>query len=98
MFDRLFSAVMKNPYGALLVVSVFINVWLIKMNSELQQARLNDNASSKKEMIDEVRRSVGRQIAPIQAKQDSVSKNVDTSLNNLNGTLETVKKLINRKK
>ncbi len=102
MFDRLFAAIQKNPFAALLVISVGLNVWVIKMNSDLQQARLNDNALSKKEMIDEVRRSVQRelpkQMVPIQARQDSVSKNVDTSLNNLNGALETVKKLIKSKK
>lgn len=102
MFDRLFAAIQKNPFAALLVMSVGLNMWVIKMNSDLQQARLNDSALSKKELIDEVRRSVTRelpkQIAPIQAKQDSVSKNVDTSLINLNGTLETVKKLIKDKR
>lgn len=102
MFDRLFAAIQKNPLATLLVISVGLNVWVIKMNSDLQQARLNDNALSKKEMIDEVRRSVQRelpkQMVPLQAKQDSLSNNVDTSLLNLNGTLETVKKLIKNKK
>jgi hypothetical protein len=102
MFDRLFAAILKSPYATLLVLSVILNYILIDMVIDEKQARLDDKTVSNKEMIDEVRRSVQRelpkQMETIQAKQDSVSKNVDTSLLNLNGTLETVRKLIKSKK
>ncbi|NII81760.1 MULTISPECIES: hypothetical protein [unclassified Pedobacter] len=102
MFDRLYSAVTQNPWATLLVLSVGLNFMLISMNSDLQQARLDDEKKSNQEMIDEVRRSVQRettkQIAPIKAQQDSIVKNVDTSLININGTVESVKKYFNKKK
>lgn len=102
MFDRLFIAIKENPFATLLVLSVGLNFMLINMNSNLQQARLDDEKKSNKEMIDEVRRSVERettkQIAPIKAQQDSIVKNVDTSLININGTVESVKKYFDKKK
>ena len=102
MFDRLFLAIKENPFATLLVLSVGLNFMLISMNSDLQQARLDDEKKSNQEMIDEVRRSVQRettkQIAPIKAQQDSIVKNVDTSLININGTVESVKKYFNKKK
>ncbi|MDQ1139404.1 hypothetical protein [Pedobacter agri] len=102
MFDRLYLAIKENPLATLLVLSVGLNIMLINMNSDLQEARLSDEKSSNKEMIEEVRRSVQRettrQIAPIKAQQDSVIKNVDTSLININGTVESVKQYFNKKK
>lgn len=102
MFDRLYLAVTQNPWAALLVLSVGLNFMLIRMNGNLQEARLTDSQASKKEIIDEVRRSVRlettRQITPIKAQQDSVLKNVDTSLTNINGTVESVKQYFNKKK
>jgi hypothetical protein len=102
MFDRLFLAIKENPFATLLVLSVGLNFMLISMNSDLQQARLDDEKKSNQEMIDEVRRSVQKettkQIAPIKAQQDSIVKNVDTSLININGTVESVKKYFNKKK
>ena len=102
MFDRLYLAVSQNPWATLLVLSVGLNFMLISMNSDLQEARLSDEKSANKEMIDEVRRSVQRettrQLEPIKAQQDSVIKNVDTSLININGTVESVKQYFNKKK
>lgn len=102
MFDRLFSAIQKDMKGTLLILSIGMNFYITNLYIKL-------NASSKEEMINEVRRSVQRELpkslAPIQAKQDSISKNidsmnknVDTSLINLNGTVETVKQYFNKNK
>src|SRR4051812_48985533 len=81
-FDKLFSGIKENPLATLLVLSVGLNIMLMNMNSNLQEARLNDNQASKKEILDEVRNSVQRettkQLAPIKASQDSSSKKVDT--------------------
>lgn len=98
MFDRLFLAIKENPFATLLVLSVGLNIMLINMNSGLQEARLSDEKTANREMIDEVRRSVARQIAPIKAQQDSVAKNVDTSLVNISSTVESVKQYFNKKK
>lgn len=102
MFDRLFLAILKNPYGALLVVSVFMNIWQFNINASKDVrwqediTKLNDKINAAVERS--VQRELPKQMVPLQAKQDSLSNNVDTSLINLNGTLETVKKLIKSKK
>lgn len=102
MFDRLFLAFQKDLKGALLIIAIGVIIWQQYAIIGEKQARLDDNKVSKKEMIDEVRRNMEielpKRIAPIQATQDSIGKNVDTSLLRLNGTLETVKKLIKSKK
>ncbi|WP_285011183.1 hypothetical protein [Pedobacter faecalis] len=102
MFDRLFLAIKENPYGTIAIVSVLINVWLLNIIIEGYQDRLNDNRASKDEMISEVRNSVRREIPkqmePIKAKQDSISKSVDTTLLNINGTVESVKEYFNKNK
>lgn len=102
MFDRLFLAFQKDLKGALLIIAIGVIIWQQYAIIGEKQARLDDNKVSKKEMIDEVRRNMEielpKRIAPIQATQDSIGKNVDTSLLRLNGTLETVKKLIRSKK
>lgn len=102
MFDRLFLAIKENPFATLLVLSVGLNFMLINMNTTLQEARLTDSKASKKEIIDEVRNSVERettrQLAPIKALQDSSSKKVDTSLNNINETVQSVKEYFNKRK
>ncbi|SMC53459.1 hypothetical protein [Pedobacter nyackensis] len=102
MFDKLYAATIKNPYGALLVVSVLMNIWQfnIAANKDVRWqediTKLNDKINAAVERS--VQRELPKQMVTIQAKQDSVSKNVDTSLLNLNGTLETVRKLIKNKK
>lgn len=102
MFDRLFSAIKENPFATLLVLSVGLNFMLMNMNSTLQEARLTDSKASKKEILDEVRKSVERetakQLEPIKASQDSSSKKVDTSLNNINETVQSVKEYFNKRK
>lgn len=101
MFDRLFGAVQKDTKGTIMILSIALNFYVINLYLKL-------TASSKAEMIQEVRRSVRqelpKQMAPIQAKQDSISKNVDsmsknvdTSLTNLNGTVESVKQYFDKK-
>lgn len=94
MFERLFSAIQKDVKGTLLVLSVGLNFYIVNLYVNLQQ-------TTKQEMIAEVRRSVRaeipKQMAPIQAQQDSIIKNVDTSLLNLNGTVESVKQYIIKK-
>lgn len=102
IFDKLYAATIKNPYGALLVVSVLMNIWQFNINANKDVrwqediTKLNDKINAAVERS--VQRELPKQMVTIQAKQDSVSKNVDTSLLNLNGTLETVRKLIKNKK
>jgi len=95
MFDRLYAAIKENPLATILVFSVALNFWVIKLYIELIK-------TSKEEMIAEVRSTVKieteQYMKPIKAQQDSVIKNVDTSLININGTVEQVKKYFNSKK
>lgn len=101
MFTMLFAAIQKNLLGTILILSLFLNFYQYNLKNDLDAQRLADAAQSKEEMINEVRRSVRqelpRQIAPIQAQQDSMNKKVDTSLINLNGTVESVKQYIIKK-
>ena len=97
MFDRLYIAVVKNPWAALLVLSIGLNFYVINL-------LIKTVISSKDEMVTEVRRSVKTEFAPIKAKQDSISNNVDsmgkkvdTSLINVNGTMQSVRQYIDKK-
>ncbi|RZJ91831.1 MAG: hypothetical protein EOO20_03975 [Chryseobacterium sp.] len=102
MFDRLFSAITQNPWATLLVLSVGLNLL------QYQEAKDKDNAwrkdiTSLNEKINQavekrVEFETTKQIAPIKAQQDSTSKKVDTSLININGTVESVKQYFNKKK
>lgn len=101
MFDRLFSAIGANPTAAILVLSAGLNIWQFSINNELNQLRINDITNLNEKINAAVQKSVEREIpkklAPYEAKQDSISKNVDTSLYNLNGTVESVKQYIKKK-
>lgn len=102
MFDRLFTAMQKNMTATVLILSLGLNFYQYTLKNEVDALRLAEYARSKEEMILEVRRSVERelpkQLAPYQAQQDSNSKKLDTSLINLNGTVESVKQYFNKNK
>ncbi|MBB2148779.1 hypothetical protein [Pedobacter gandavensis] len=102
MFDRLFTAMQKNMTATVLILSLGLNFYQYTLKNEVDALRLAEYAKSKEEMILEVRRSVQRelpkQLAPYQAQQDSNSKKLDTSLINLNGTVESVKQYFNKNK
>lgn len=102
MFDRLFTAIQKNHLATILILSLGLNFYQYTLKNEVDALRLAEYVKSKEEMILEVRRSVQRelpkQLAPYQAQQDSNSKKLDTSLINLNGTVESVKQYFNKNK
>lgn len=102
MFDRLFTAMQRNMTATVLILSLGLNFYQYTLKNEVDALRLAEYARSKEEMILEVRRSVQRelpkQLAPYQAQQDSTSKAVDTSLLNLNQTVESVKQYFNKNK
>ncbi|WP_316743827.1 hypothetical protein [Pedobacter antarcticus] len=101
MFDRLFAAVGANPTAALLVLSLGMNFWQFNIGAEKDRLRIQDITSLNEKINLAVEKSVERELpkklAPYEAKQDSISKNVDTSLYNLNGTVESVKQYIKKK-
>ncbi len=101
MFDRLFAAIQKNPFATIAVLSLSMNIWQFSINNHINELRLSDKDKSNADIVAEVRRTVDRELpkklAPYEAKQDSISKNVDTSLYNLNGTVESVKQYIKKK-
>jgi hypothetical protein len=101
MFDRLFAAVGANPTAAILVLSVGLNFWQFSINKDINELRISDNARLNEKINAAVEKSVERKLpehlAPYEAKQDSISKNMDTSLYNLNGTVESVKQYIKKK-
>lgn len=95
MFDRIYNGIKENPLAVLLALSVMLNFFVIKLYVDT----IN---KSKEELVAEVRRTVKfeteRQMMPIIAQQDSVIKNVDTSLTNINGTVEQFKEYFKSKK
>lgn len=101
MFDKLFSAIGANPTAAILVISAGLNVWQFSINNDLNKLRIQDITNLNEKINAAVEKSVERELpkklAPYEAKQDSISKNVDTSLYNLNGTVESVKQYIKKK-
>jgi hypothetical protein len=101
MFDRLFAAVGANPTAAILVLSAGLNFWQFSINKDINELRISDNARLNEKINAAVEKSVERKLpehlAPYEAKQDSISKNMDTSLYNLNGTVESVKQYIKKK-
>lgn len=78
-----------------------MNIWQFSINNHINELRLSDKDKSNADIVAEVRRTVDRELpkklAPYEARQDSISKNVDTSLYNLNGTVESVKQYIKKK-
>lgn len=102
MFDRLFSAVQKNPFATLLILSIGLNFWQYNINNEMNRLRIQDitmlNEKINVAVAAGVQRELPKQLAPYQAQQDSNSKKLDTSLINLNGTVESVKQYFNKNK
>ena len=102
MFDRLFIAVQKNPFATLLILSIGLNFWQYNINNEMNRLRIQDitllNEKINVAVAAGVQRELPKQLAPYQAQQDSNSKKLDTSLTNLNGTVETVKQDFNKNK
>lgn len=102
MFDRLFTAVQKNPFATLLILSIGLNFWQYNINNEMNRLRIQDitllNEKINVAVAAGVQRELPKQLAPYQAQQDSNSKKLDTSLINLNGTVESVKQYFNKNK
>jgi len=100
MFDRLFIAIKENTTGAILVVSVFFNIWQFNIGASKDQrwqddiTKLNDKINLAVEKS--VQREIPKQLAPIIAKADSSSKSIDTSLLNIDGAVETFKQYIHK--
>lgn len=102
MFDRLFSAIKENPFATLLVLSVGLNFMQYQEAKNKDKAwraditSLNEkiNAAVKERVLSEL----PKQLEPIRASQDSSSKKVDTSLNNINETVQSVKKYFDKRK
>lgn len=102
MFDRIFLAVQKNPFATLLILSIGLNFWQYNINNEMNRLRIQDitllNEKINVAVAAGVQRELPKQLAPYQAQQDSNSKKLDTSLTNLNGTVESVKQYFNKNK
>lgn len=100
-FDKLFAAVQQNVFATLLVLALIVIFWQQSAINELNKLRIADITSLNEKINAAVEKSVDKKLpehlAPYEAKQDSISNNVDTSLNNLNGTVETVKRYFNKK-
>lgn len=102
MFDRLFSAVQQNPFATMLILSVGLNFWQYNINNEMNMLRIQDikmlNEKINVAVATGVQRELPRQLAPYKEQQDSNSRKLDTSLINLNGTVESVKKYFKENK
>jgi len=102
MFDRVFKAAREDTKATIIVVLLGWIIWQQITINEANRLRIADitalnekiNLATEKS----VERKLNEKLAPIQAKQDSTSKAVDTTLLNLNGTVESVRKYINKKK
>ncbi|WP_316841313.1 hypothetical protein [Pedobacter gandavensis] len=102
MFDRLFMAVQQNPFATMLILSVGLNFWQYNINNEMNRLRIQDitllNEKINMAVVTGVQRELPKQLAPYKEQQDSNSRKLDTSLLNLNGTVESVKKYFNKNK
>lgn len=102
MFDRLFIAVQQNPFATMLILSVGLNFWQYNVINEMNRLRIQDitmlNEKINIAVAKGVERELPKQLAPYKEQQDSNSKRLDTSLINLNGTVESVKQYFNRNK
>ncbi|SHG08036.1 hypothetical protein [Pedobacter caeni] len=102
MFDRLFFAVQQNPFATMLLLSVGLNFWQYNVINEMNRLRIQDitmlNEKINVAVAKGVERELPRQLAPYKEQQDSNSKRLDTSLINLNGTVESVKQYFNKNK
>lgn len=101
-FDKLFAAVQQNVFATLLVLAVGVIFWQQGTINRLNELRIADITTLNEKINAAVEKGVERKLsekmAPYVAQQDSTRKNVDTSLYNLNGTLESVKKYLKAKK
>ena len=102
IFKMLFAAVKENPAAALLVLSILLNFWQFSINNEINQLRIQDitslNEKINKAVEARVDAKVSEKMVPIQAKTDSVTINIDTSLTNLNGIVNSIKQSIKKQK
>jgi hypothetical protein len=102
MFDRLFIAVQQNPFATMLILSVGLNFWQYNVINEMNRLRIQDitmlNEKINIAVAKGVERELPKQLAPYKEQQDSNSKRLDTSLINLNGTVESVKQYFNKNK
>lgn len=102
MFDRLFIAVQQNPFATMLLLSVGLNFWQYNVINEMNRLRIQDitmlNEKINIAVAKGVERELPKQLAPYKEQQDSNSKRLDTSLINLNGTVESVKQYFNKNK
>ncbi|WP_158797685.1 hypothetical protein [Pedobacter sp. L105] len=102
MFDKLFAAIEKDPKAALLVLSVVLNFWMFSIITDLNKLRIADITLLNEKINIAVERSVKnelpKQLAPYKEQQDSNSKKLDSSLINLDGTVEKVKQYYKKNK
>lgn len=102
MFDRLFSAIQSNPFATLLILSIGLNYMQFADNREMTRLRIEDISSLNEKINTAVYKNLQKelpiQLAPYKEQQDSNSKKLDTSLHNLNGTVESVKEYFNKNK
>jgi len=102
MFDKLFAAIEKDPKAALLVLSVALNFWMFSIITDLNKLRIADITMLNEKINVAVERSVKnelpKQLAPYKEQQDSNSKKLDSSLINLDGTVEKVKQYYKKNK
>jgi hypothetical protein len=102
MFDRLFIAVQQNPFATMLILSVGLNFWQYNVINEMNRLRIQDitmlNEKINIAVAKGVERELPKQLAPYKEQQDSNSKRLDTSLINLNATVESVKQYFNKNK
>lgn len=95
MFDRIYAAVKENPLATLLVLSVGLN-FMQYQEAKRQAERWRVDITTLNEKINaavekRVEYETTKQMAPLK-------KNVDTSLINVNGTVETIKEYFNSRK
>ena len=100
MFDKLFAAIREDVKGTIIIVCIGVIIWQQTVITEANTLRIADitnlnekiNAATEKS----VERKLTEKLAPIQAKADSSSKAIDTSLLNIDGAVETFKQYIHK--
>lgn len=102
MFDKITTAISNDVKGTILAISVMVNVWLMREISDVNRLRIEDITSLNEKINIAVEKRVSneipKQLAPYKEQQDSNSKKLDTSLINLNGTVEKVQKYIDKQR
>ncbi|KIO75195.1 hypothetical protein TH53_21940 [Pedobacter lusitanus] len=102
MFDRLFSAVQKNPFATMLILSVVLNFWQYNVVNEMNRLRIADITLLNEKINRAVEKGgqldLSGQLTPYNKElRDSNNKKSDTSLFHLNGAVESVRKYWNFK-